>query len=462
MEEAIRTKVEDTLGTRIVCRSGHPMDVTDLEMVNLNSSKSIIILPPESEDPDAEVIKTVLAIVNHPKRSTEKKFHIVAELYDPKNIEVAKVVGKTEVEWIQIGDFVAKVIAQSCRQSGLSVVYTELLDFGGDEIYFKNEPGLAGKTFQQALNMFAKSTVIGVKPTDGPVALNPAMQTVLGKDDEMIVIAEDDDKIFLTGEAAVKLQLDLVSKQAPTKDAPERTLVLGWNKRGAALISELDNYVARGSEVVVIAEHDELDKISHFKFENEKVKVEEGDITNRRTLDAIDFSKFNHVILLSYTDTLETQQADAKTLITLLHLRDIADKRSQTFSIVSEMQDIRNRNLADVTRANDFIVSDKLISLMASQISENKNLNPVLEDLFDPEGSEIYLKPAGDFVKLGQPVNFYTVVHEASTRGAVAIGYRIAAKLQEASEGYGVVINPEKSALVTYSDADKIIVISEE
>jgi ion channel POLLUX/CASTOR len=462
MEEAIRQKVEDTRSTRIVCRSGNPMDVIDLEMVNLNSSKSIIVLPPESEDPDSEVIKTVLAIVNHPKRNLEKKFHIVAELYDPKNIEVAKVVGKEEVEWIQIGDFVAKVIAQSCRQSGLSVVYTELLDFGGDEIYFHKEPSLAGKTFQESLMLFNKSAVIGLKPANEPVMLNPSMQVVLGKEDELIVIAEDDDKIIYTGQPSKAIQIDRIAKTRSHLDSPERTLILGWNKRGAAIINELDNYVSKGSEVLVIAEHDELDAIATSRYVNENVTIQSGDITNRRVLDEIDFVKFDHVILLSYTDQLSTQQADAKTLITLLHLRDIAEKRDHIISIVSEMQDIRNRNLADVTRANDFIVSDKLISLMAAQVSENKMLNPVLEDLFDPEGSEIYLKPAGDFIKIGEAVNFYTIVHEASNRGAVAIGYRISALAQDASKGYGVVINPEKDKLVNFVNEDKIIVISED
>ncbi|MHC1784237.1 MAG: NAD-binding protein [Anaerolineaceae bacterium] len=462
MEETIRTKVEDSQGTRIVCRSGSPMDVNDLEMVNLNSSKSIIILPPDGEDPDSEVIKTVLAIVNHPKRIPGKKFHIVAELYDPRNIEVARVVGKDEVEWIQIGDFVAKVIAQSCRQSGLSVVYTELLDFGGDEIYFHCESSLEGKTFQESLLMFDISSVIGLKTVGGSVALNPPMQTVVGKDDQLIFIAEDDDKITCTGRDPVKIQLERIAKPGKVEDFIERTLILGWNKRGAAIINELDNYVSKGSEILVIASHDELNDISHNKYRNEKVKVQSGDITNRRTLDELDLVKYDHVILLSYTDRLAQQQADAKTLITLLHLRDIADKRNQTFSIVSEMQDIRNRNLADVTRANDFIVSDKLISLMAAQVSENKNLNPVLEDLFDPEGSEIYLKPVGHFIKTGEPVNFYTIVHEASSRGAVAIGYRINADSQDASRGYGVVINPDKNKLVNFVEADKIIVISEE
>ena len=171
---------------------------------------------------------------------------------------------------------------------------------------------------------------------------------------------------------------------------------------------------------------------------------------------------YDHIIVLSYSDLMEKQQADAKTLITLLHLRDIADRGGHGLSVVSEMLDLRNRALAEVTRADDFIVSDKLVSLILSQVSENKQLNAVFADIFDPEGSEIYLKPAGNYVKLGQPVNFYTVTAAARQRGEVALGYRIRAHSADASLAYGVAVNPDKDKAITFSEADRMIVIAEE
>ena len=67
---------------------------------------------------------------------------------------------------------------------------------------------------------------------------------------------------------------------------------------------------------------------------------------------------------------------------------------------------MRNRALAEVTRADDFIVGDQLVSLLLTQISENKALNAVFSDLFDPEGSEIYLKPAKDYVQLDREIGY--------------------------------------------------------
>ena len=63
----------------------------------------------------------------------EKPYHIVTQIRDAKNMDVLKLVGeKDHVRAVQTGDLIARVVAQTSRQSGLSVVYTELLNFGGE------------------------------------------------------------------------------------------------------------------------------------------------------------------------------------------------------------------------------------------------------------------------------------------------------------------------------------------
>jgi hypothetical protein len=186
----------------------------------------------------------------------------------------------------------------------------------------------------------------------------------------------------------------------------------------------------------------------------------EGDTTDRRTLDDLNVPSFDHVILMC-SDELDIQKADARTLIALLHLRQIVDKSGKDVGLVSEMLDMRNRNLAEVTRADDFIVGGKLISLMMSQISENKDLNAVFNDLFSPEGSEIYLKPIEDYVSLGKPLSFYSLVEAARRRGHTAIGYRRIKLKNDPTKGYGVFLNPLKSEMVTLEEGDKLVVLAE-
>jgi Trk K+ transport system NAD-binding subunit len=410
------------------------------------------------------VIKTMLALTNNPHRRAEP-YHIVAEICDPKNMEVARMVGRDEVELVQVSDLISRIIAQTCRQSGLSIVYTELLDFGGDEIYFHAEPALVGKTFGEALQSFEESAVIGLHRVGSAPQLNPPPDTRIEASDRLIVISEDDDTIRLRATQNIAIDTSAIELSEPAAPTPERTLILGWNWRGPAIINELDHYVAPNSIVTVVAnDHSAKEAIDQqcAGLTQQTVTFQAGETTDRRTLDALKIETYKHVILLCYSDTLSAEQADAQTLITLLHLRDIASRAEQRFSVVSEMLDTRNRALAEVTQADDFIVSDKLVSLILSQVSENKALNAVFTDLFDPDGSEIYLKLAANYVKLGKPMNFYTVVEAARRRNEVAIGYRIVAHSDDASKAYGVVINPDKSDSITFSEWDRIIVLAED
>lgn len=455
MEDEIRAKVSNTKSTRVVCRTGSPLDLKDLEIVNPQGARSIIIVAPETENPDTHVIKTILAITNNPNRKPDK-YHIVAEIRDSKNVPVAKMVGKDEAEIVLVEDLISRITVQTCRQSGLSVVYTELLNFGGDEIYFKEEPALVGKTFGEALSAYEDSALIGLQ-RNGATQLNPPMDTRINAGDQVIAISEDDDTVRLSGLSNLGIMPDAIQPPRTSRAEPERTLILGWNQRGESIVRELDNYVAPGSVTLIVANV----QANPPTGKNQSVSFRSSDTTDRSVLEALDIASYDHIIVLSYSDTLKSQDADAQTLITLLHLREIAERSSKDFSIVSEMLDVRNRELAEVTRADDFIVSDQLISLLLSQISENKYLSAVFTDLFDPEGSEIYVKPVENYVRSGQPLNFYTVVDAARQRGEVAIGYRLAHDAHDASKSYGVSVNPDKSKTVTFEPGDKVIVLAE-
>ena len=464
MEDEIRERVEVKGKTRIICRNGSPIDPNDLEIASPHSSKSIIVLPPENSDPDTDVIKTVLAITNNPNRRAEP-FHIVTQIRNAKNMDVLKLVGdKDNVQAVLTGDLIARVVAQTSRQSGLSVVYTELMNFGGDEIYFKDEPALVGKNFSEALLAYEDSCLMGLRKADGKILLNPPMDSLIESGDQIFALSADDDTIRLSGLSLPPINEAVIrSNGKAVKLQPEKCLILGWNRSGTTIVRELDNYVPKGSQVTVVADIYNIEKqirAQGGKLKNQTLVVEEGETTDRDLLNKLGVADYDHVIVLAYS-TLEPQEADAKTLVTLLHLRDMAQKDETPFSIVSEMLDLRNRELAEATQVDDFIVSEHLVSLMMSQLSENAALLDVFTDIFDPEGSEIYLKPIGHYVATGEPINFYTVVEAARRRGEIALGYRITSEANDSGKSYGVHTNPKKSLQVTFATEDKIIVIAE-
>jgi voltage-gated potassium channel Kch len=465
MEEEIRAKVGDMKNTRVVCRSGNTIDLVDLEIVNPHAAKSIIILSPgDTEDSDAQVIKMILAITNNPNRRPEP-YHIVAEIRDEKNLEVARIVGQDEAKLILSGDIIARITVQTCLQVGLSIVYTELLDYDGDEIYIQEEPQLVGKTFGEALSAYEQCSVMGLRYAAGGVKVNPPMDTMIQGGDKIIAIAEDDDKVVFSGFSRVTVDESAIRETFDEAPHPERILILGWNKRGATIVRELDNYVADGSFLKIVADMPEEEIVGSGISENLQrlsIEFESGETTDRKMLDALDLTSFQHIILLCYAEQLDAQAADAKTMITLLHLRDIEQKKGEAYSVVSEMIDVRNRALAVVAKADDFIVSDELTGLLLTQVSENGELLEVFRDLFQAEGSEIYLKPAKNYVALEREVNFYTVTESARKRSEIAIGYRLERYAGDASHAYGVRVNPPKSEMVTFQVEDKVIVLAED
>ncbi|MDP3207573.1 MAG: hypothetical protein Q8M65_00355, partial [Rhodoglobus sp.] len=116
MEDELRAHVGSIGRTKIICRTGDPMDLTDLEIANPGTSRSIIILASDdSVDPDADAIKTALALTNNPRRRPTP-YHIVGELTDPANLEAAILVGRDEAHWVLGTDLIGRITVQSCRQ----------------------------------------------------------------------------------------------------------------------------------------------------------------------------------------------------------------------------------------------------------------------------------------------------------------------------------------------------------
>ncbi|MBX6381832.1 MAG: potassium transporter TrkA [Microbispora sp.] len=452
MEDAIRERVGDTGKTRVVCRTGRPTEPSDLDLLSLDTARTVVVLSPEKDDPDAHVIKTLLALAkragNHPP--------VIAAIASSRNMAAARLAGGPDVHLVDSDDIAARLIVQSSRQSGMSVVCMDLLNFDGGEIYLRRDPSLAGKSYGQALDAYATATVLGLRTPRG-VVLNPPVDTKIGTSDEIVVIAQDDSLIRLANGTAPVDERHIVPTPSPAP-YPERTLMLGWNGRAARVIRYLDSYVMPGSVLDVASDHPDAGS-GLGDLTNLKVNVKECDGIDRYALESLGVGVYQHVIVLS-DDRYDPRHADTRTLMTLLQLRDMQTALGEKYSIVSEMHDENNRALAEVTEADDIVISDTVIGLLLAQLAENPHLAEVFGHLFDSAGSEIYPRPAENYVTTGVPVGFRTVVESALRRGETAIGYRLAAKAGQPPH-YGIVLNPDRSRAVTFTPGDSVIVLAE-
>lgn len=457
MEEEIRERAGDLRGTRVICRTGSPIDVTDLRIGSHEDARSIIVLSPDGDEPDSEVIKTLLALTHLP-RGDDRPLHVVVEIDDPASLEAARMVAGQGVVIVNKRETVARLIVQTSRQSGAAMVYTELFDFDGDEIYFHDEPRLSGGTYGDALLGYESCSVIGYAEPDGVVRLNPPMATPLAGR-TLVVIAEDDSAIVGAPAATGPIAEDAIVAAPVRPEPPSRILVLGWNERAPSVVRELDEYASPGSRLSVVAEFG--DPVVPA-LRNLEVDVRAGRTTDRATLEGLDVTAHDQVIVLCYSDDLDVQRADARTLVTLLHLRELTADAARKPAIVSEMLDDRNRALAQVAEVDDVIVSDEILSLILAQVSEEARLDAVFTDLLDADGSEIYLRPAGDYVALGGELTYGTVVEAARRRGETAIGYRDASEARDPERAYGVRVNPSKSTRLSPDAADRVVVLAED
>jgi hypothetical protein len=451
---------------RVITRRGSVMSMEDLALVRLDTSKAVIVLAPHlhvdgtrvsPNESDTVVLKALLAIT---KLHGDHPLHIVAEILDPRAEPVARMVVGDKAALILSGPLISRLLVQTGRQSGLSVVYTELLDFAGAEIYVTAQSQLVGSTFRDAVFRFDKSTAIGVRTAAGEILVPPALDRPFADGDQLVTISEDDDKIFLDGVPSVDHPsiLPVQSAEVPT---PERILILGNSPRLPIVLRELDAYLAEGSETVVLGEGDPGLKIvaATAALRNMRVKVLAGDITDRGVLESVDVTSFEHVLVLSETEGRTQEMADARSTVALLYLRDIQGPGGKV-SITSEILDDQSRLLASVSEADDFIVSNSLVSLVVSQVAENPDLVKVFDELFTAGGHELYLKPASDYVRSGA-VTFGVVSEAALRRGEIAVGYRMAATSRDADRAFGVTVNPSKRAELTLTAEDKIIVLAD-
>ena len=54
-------------------------------------------------------------------------------------------------------------------------------------------------------------------------------------------------------------------------------------------------------------------------------------------------------------------------------------------------------------RVSEFVMSNELVSMTLAMVSESREVNTILKELFNPEGNELYVHPASRYLRWANP-----------------------------------------------------------
>ncbi|XP_034926903.1 ion channel CASTOR-like isoform X4 [Populus alba] len=331
MEMDIAKMEFDFKGTSVICRSGSPLILADLKKVSVSKARAIVVLAEDgnADQSDARALRTVLSLTGVKEGL---KGHIVVELSDLDNEVLVKLVGGDLVKTVVAHDVIGRLMIQCARQPGLAQIWEDILGFENCEFYIKRWPQLHGMQFEDILISFPDAIPCGIKVAscDGKIILNPEDSYVLQEDDEILVIAEDDDSYAPAALPTVwrgSLPKDFIGPKSA-----EKILFCGWRRDMEDMIMVLDAFLAPGSELWMFNDVPENERekklidggLDLSRLENIQLVNREGNAVIRRHLESLPLQSFDSILILADESVEDSAiQADSRSLATLLLIRDI-------------------------------------------------------------------------------------------------------------------------------------------
>ena len=463
MEDAIKARVAHTGHSRIVCRSGDPSNPAHLALVNPYGTRSIIVLGTNHPDGDARVIRSVLALMDDEERFADLR--LVADCALAEHADALREASGGHAIAVASSEIIARVTAQACRHTGMGTVFQALLDFGGVDVHFHQDARLTGRHFGDLVMAYERGAPIGIRYSDGVVELNPSDDQVVADTDVVVVVTARLGDIDLRPEPANP------PTPPPPPDAPSRgllpirVLMVGWNPLAPRIIAELDRWVEPGSTIRVLVDDGVAppEEVSLSPLENLAVAVSTRFASMSHMVARLCAEEqYDRVVVLCYRGTLTAQEADARTLMTLLELRQFREGdpvAATRMSVLAELLDIRDVRLARVAGADDLIVSGRITALMLAQLAEMPGREKVFADLFDTTGSEVGMRPLSDYADPRPGVPYGAYVAAAHRAGHLAIGYRCT-RAQPGDLSEAIHLDPPKSMSVDLQPDDRLIIVA--
>lgn len=479
LDDVLRLRIRNSGTTRIVTRSGDVSSMTNLDMVSLETCKSVIILAScddtdndeRKASSDAKAIQTVLATMGN--KIDDDEFSVVVEIFNPTHRDIVRSTFPDHVVTVNTSDILAKLLVQTSRSAGLSVVYNEILSFDGCEMYFVDGEWGA-RTFGDASYHFPDGVPMGIRESQGRIVMNPSPNTVLQPNDQILILANDDSTIDFHEHPIAEPKEFPLSGRRQTQQI-ESELMIGWTQKSPAIIREFADYITAGSRIDILLKNPANDQVARIEALNDELEsIQVGliqkDCLNIDELLSVKPFEYDNIIILAGNAgegaNVDAARIDSENIVALLLLRRIFSQypdESRNTKLITEILDSQNDALVAKAGVHDVIISNRLVSMIMAQISESRDIEKIYDDIFQEDGSEIYLKPAHlYFDEFPVEVAFADMMAIAQKRDEVCIGVKIKSLESDQASNNGISLIPEKSKTYSLQKDDSLVVLAED
>lgn len=405
LEQHHTLRRDDVIGGRIsdiVLRSGSPMNIEHLVRASCNTAAAII-LPSAFQGPqtlvnaDVETIKSLLSIRSHAHGGTMP--YVVAELQDVRHAGIARRAYPGDLEIITGDAYVSRLLAQTVRRPGLSLVYRELMTQSpGQKLYVRHLPALVGKAPSELRRSFKHAVFCGILRVSDDHS--SAVLTI----DEQEVLTEQDHIVLLSGDYKETEPQKPMGKPLPLgkhdwaekRPFQYRILILGWNRKIPMFLRELTSYEKERFAVDVLSTmspggREELTRAALDGQSYVTCRHVQADYTLEADLAAQNPQQYDRIILLGSDRVQSGAEADARTMVGYLCLENVLAQQDKRPPIILELNDAYNEALM-IHNDSEVILSPILVSHLLAQVALRRELKLVYDELFTAGGPDIVFR----------------------------------------------------------------------
>ena len=439
MEADISNNIDIPKNITVLCRNGDITNINDLRCCSIETAGTVII----NAMNDNRRVKAILAVSALTKDCEDYHAKLYACVTNDKYLLPSKKLSDKKITLLKTDDIMARIIAHSSTEPGLSLAFKELLNFENNEFYFETDKRLVGKSVLEISGSMDHGGLAGIKHNNR-IILNPDRDMIVSEGDEIIVFEEE------KGTYILRKQIDKnVEDRLPPKFKKEpkgKVGVFGYNSLLNVILDEIHNDV---KDICIISDKEEAKDLAG-EYPGCNIEIYDGPYEKKLETFA---SEFKHILLLVDREK-DREDGDVDVILLLLKLLDIKERNNYDYNLVVELNMEGSYNVAPKNKEIDYIVNSNISSLILAQISENPDLERVFKELLTNRGNELYSKPISNF-NLSDKHDY-----SIASLKEIVLSYRYT--LLGVMTEKEVIMNPDLDRRISFDMEDRLIVLGKE